>query len=406
MLYLASFQQFTSEIPPGERLRKIGMDALFHPFSMLSGLSRGWGGSNGSNDESRYQAFNIEGISYRVRRLDSPDPRGTTAFRLREVNETCIEIIAFLRSLLDANVEGRLLAEDAALDYARLGYMYNNLMSRYNPDAVYESIGGPTELSKEEVASGADGSRETSYVINQGEEIHMCVEVNGQAERKSVLVAVLAHELSHVASSTPDHDNEFWDNYDLMQKVVARMGYVLPEDVPDDGGVHCARIQIGRNELQEITRKGLLDSPSMQALYGPDSGSKSGTSSDIKSHFMSPSSSRSNYIRHGPHGEEEGFEITNPVYDNPGLWQWPILERSSCTIPADITTCGLRRLHGPTELCHNRELGFASDKPIILPMREIRGIHGTSAQAIQGINRPTDLATPLCIGEYSRWMGQ
>lgn len=186
-----------------------------------------------------YDEYKVHGFTYRVNSGNS-DP--SVAYKLHEVNTMAIEIISYIKRWISAADEDRLAGSDAsAVPIGRLRTMYARLSARYDPDAIFESK-----------ASGED----TSFVVDQGEEVHMCVRVDGKYERETVLVAVLTHELSHIASSTPDHDDEFWENYGILQKMVARMGYVNVRDIEPGGAVHCAKVRIGKDELREIAGDG------------------------------------------------------------------------------------------------------------------------------------------------------
>jgi len=57
----------------------------------------------------------------------------------------------------------------------------------------------------------------TSYSVNKGEEIHLCLrQRGGQSEAlvdENVMVFVALHELSHVCTESVGHGPDFWNNF-------------------------------------------------------------------------------------------------------------------------------------------------------------------------------------------------
>lgn len=85
--------------------------------------------------------------------------------------------------------------------------MISRLVQRYNPDTLNEG-----KIDKEL----------TSYTINKGESITLCVRSRDSHDNlynDNVLFGVLLHELAHVGSVTVDHNAEFIRNFNyLLQK--------------------------------------------------------------------------------------------------------------------------------------------------------------------------------------------
>jgi hypothetical protein len=57
----------------------------------------------------------------------------------------------------------------------------------------------------------------TSYSVNKGEAVHMCLrQRGGQSEtlvNENVLMFVALHEMAHMITSTIGHDQQFWNNF-------------------------------------------------------------------------------------------------------------------------------------------------------------------------------------------------
>jgi len=60
---------------------------------------------------------------------------------------------------------------------------------------------------------GVDDPRYTSYSVNKGEEIVLCIRNKGILMELNTMMFVVLHELSHLASESIGHTDEFWTNF-------------------------------------------------------------------------------------------------------------------------------------------------------------------------------------------------
>jgi len=161
---------------------------------------------------SSERVIDVEGFEYRVQNTGNIFADIRTAKALHELNTLAIQIISATQGRYD---------------------WYDNLAERYTVDKVIESS-----------ASGDD----TSYVLDLGKEIHLCV----RDEEKVVLLTVLTHELAHIANDTIHHDTKFWEIYGKLREVVRELGLINIRDVPVGGGLHCGKVKISRDELKSL----------------------------------------------------------------------------------------------------------------------------------------------------------
>lgn len=70
------------------------------------------------------------------------------------------------------------------------------LKNNFNPDVLKEGIDDPNY---------------TTYTVNKGEEIVLCLRTDGKLVDINVLTFVCIHELSHIGNETIGHDEPFWD---------------------------------------------------------------------------------------------------------------------------------------------------------------------------------------------------
>ena len=95
----------------------------------------------------------------------------------------------------------------------------NRLVKGYNPKTITETL--PT-------------SEYTAYSENKGEKIAFCLNTEKkQGSRlidENTLMFVALHELSHVASKSIGHTDEFWNNFKFLIKEAEYINIYNPED--------------------------------------------------------------------------------------------------------------------------------------------------------------------------------
>jgi hypothetical protein len=70
--------------------------------------------------------------------------------------------------------------------------------SNFNPDRLKEGIDDP---------------KYTSYSINKGEQIVLCLRTNNKLMDLNTMMFVVLHEMAHVCSISIGHTEEFWSNF-------------------------------------------------------------------------------------------------------------------------------------------------------------------------------------------------
>ncbi len=103
----------------------------------------------------------------------------------------------------------------------------NRLYKGFNPDKIYETL--PT-------------SKYTAYSQNKGEKLAFCL--NKEKDNKELidintLVFVAIHELSHIASKSVGHTDEFWGNFRFLLIEAKDIGIYKPEDYNEQSKRYC-----------------------------------------------------------------------------------------------------------------------------------------------------------------------
>ena len=101
------------------------------------------------------------------------------------------------------------------------------LVKGYNPKKISETL--PT-------------SEYTAYSENKGEKIAFCLNTekkNGKLIDENTLMFVATHELSHVATKSIGHTEEFWNNFKFLLKEADEIGVYKPEDYKKNTRRYC-----------------------------------------------------------------------------------------------------------------------------------------------------------------------
>ena len=102
------------------------------------------------------------------------------------------------------------------------------LVAGFNPKQIMETL--PT-------------SSYTAYSENKGEKIAFCLNVkkgdNDQLIDENTLMFVALHELSHIATKSIGHKNEFWDNFKFILEKAKEAGIHNPIDYKKSPQEYC-----------------------------------------------------------------------------------------------------------------------------------------------------------------------
>jgi predicted metal-dependent hydrolase len=79
---------------------------------------------------------------------------------------------------------------------------------------------------KNKITESPPNNKHTSYTINKGENIYMCVrEKDLSLSDHNTLMFVALHELAHVITDSIGHTPEFWNNFRFLLKAAIKKGY-------------------------------------------------------------------------------------------------------------------------------------------------------------------------------------
>lgn len=149
----------------------------------------------------------VDGNEYCVREREKVD---AAADLLAKVAEKCKQLVRY--------------AGDKYPDKANV----QRLVAGFNPKKIMETL--PT-------------STYTAYSENKGEKIAFCLnrkkENNENLIDEHTLTFVAIHELSHVATKSIGHKNEFWDNFKFLLECAKESGIHKPADYKQSPKEYC-----------------------------------------------------------------------------------------------------------------------------------------------------------------------
>ena len=98
------------------------------------------------------------------------------------------------------------------------------LKKNFNPDVIKEGIDNPNY---------------TSYTVNKGEEIILCLRTDGKLVDINILTFVCIHELSHIGNETIGHDESFWDFFKELLIEAINIGVYIKYDYKNNPIKYC-----------------------------------------------------------------------------------------------------------------------------------------------------------------------
>ena len=81
-----------------------------------------------------------------------------------------------------------------------------------------------TNFKPDNIKEGIDDPNYTSYSINKGEQIVLCLRTNNKLMDLNTMMFVVLHELSHICTKSIGHTPEFWENFKWILEEAINIG--------------------------------------------------------------------------------------------------------------------------------------------------------------------------------------
>ena len=163
----------------------------------------------------------IDGREYNVQ--DKPDKQAA-ADALAQVRAKMIALVECVKKSSGAVEGGH--ADDEKL-YGTYASRVDRLLRRFNADRI---------------AEGNEDVRYTTYTLNKGEAISMCLRTRGTNDRVHdipLLTFVAIHEMGHIVSVTEHHTPEFHANFAWLLRHAVKCGIYKVEDFKKSPRNYC-----------------------------------------------------------------------------------------------------------------------------------------------------------------------
>lgn len=148
----------------------------------------------------------VDGKKYCVRERNKLEQ---AANRLAEANQNMTKLVAYVKEKYPDRANVKRLAKN------------------FNPQKIVETL--PT-------------SKYTAYSQNKGEKLAFCLDTeknDGNIIDLNTLTFVAIHELSHIATKTVGHNDEFWGNFKFLLREAKEIDVYKPEDYSKNNKRYC-----------------------------------------------------------------------------------------------------------------------------------------------------------------------
>lgn len=141
-----------------------------------------------------------------------------------------------VRSLPDKQEAANLLAKIRS----NLEKLVYSLKETYPDKEATKNIA--KNFHSDKISEGAEHAKYTSYSINKGEKIVLCIRSKDKKKELvdlNTMMFVSLHELAHIATTSVGHTQEFWDNFKWILKEAVKMNIYTYQDFNNSPKGYC-----------------------------------------------------------------------------------------------------------------------------------------------------------------------
>lgn len=138
--------------------------------------------------------------------------------QIKEDSVDAANLIAKIREKLE------ILVEHIVKTYGNGDERVQMLKKNFKPDRLKEGV-------------TKDGY--TSYSVNKGEQIVLCLRTNNKLMDINTMMFVVLHELAHLATKSIGHTDEFWTNFRWILEESINIGIYTKQDFNKESVEYC-----------------------------------------------------------------------------------------------------------------------------------------------------------------------
>jgi hypothetical protein len=117
---------------------------------------------------------------------------------------------------------------------ARMKKLYAHLQSTFPDKPQVKRLLQRFEAQPERILEATPDAEHTSYSVNKGEKVHLCLRQRQGGDEtlvnENVMVFVALHEMAHVITDSVGHEPEFWNNFGWLLKEAEKIGAYQYQD--------------------------------------------------------------------------------------------------------------------------------------------------------------------------------
>jgi predicted metal-dependent hydrolase len=119
----------------------------------------------------------------------------------------------------------------------KLVILVQHLIKTYPNDERTERF--KENFNPDKLKEGIDDPNYTSYSINKGEQIVLCLRTNNKLMDLNTMMFVVLHEMAHICTVSIGHTTEFWDNFKWILEEAINIGIYKKQDFKLNNVEYC-----------------------------------------------------------------------------------------------------------------------------------------------------------------------
>ena len=119
----------------------------------------------------------------------------------------------------------------------KLILLVQHLIKTYSNDERIERF--KQNFNPDKIKEGIDDPKYTSYSINKGEQIVLCLRTNNKLMDLNTMMFVVLHEMAHICTESIGHTTEFWDNFKWILEESINIGIYKKQDFKLNNVEYC-----------------------------------------------------------------------------------------------------------------------------------------------------------------------
>ena len=155
---------------------------------------------------------------------------GNSQYPLVQVKSTVDGKLYRVRDMRDKQQAADLLAKVRL----RMKKLYAHLASTFPDKPQVKRLLQRFEANPERLLEATPDAEHTSYSVNKGESVHLCLRQRQGADEnlvnENVMVFVSLHEMAHMITDSVGHEPEFWNNFGWLLKQAENLGVYQYQD--------------------------------------------------------------------------------------------------------------------------------------------------------------------------------